>query len=131
MNCPHCQQPLPESHTNAICCYCQRELTPGPLSAGDAPTVGRRWAWFFILLVAPPILSLLSAFVHEAISPWIAIVSSVLSALAGGILLGSQIGKTRYARIGFVVLFTPLMFVVCLVLSMFGCTLGGGGLDMH
>jgi hypothetical protein len=141
MNCPHCNQPVPENNIARECSSCGREL---PLAAaespGQLPPVKIKWLWFWIALMAPPVLTLASAYFmrvagpgsasNESLSPAIALLGGGAGGLTCGILLGLRLGKTSAARAGIAVLLAGVMIVVSVMLCFFGCSLGGYHFDI-
>lgn len=136
MNCPHCNKALPDNYSAATCCDCGRELTLN--SSASRPPVKIKWIWFWLALMAPPLLTLLSAhFMHstssaanEGLSPAIALLGGGAGGLACGILLGIKLGKTSGARVGYAILFGPAMIFVSVLLCFFGCNVGGYHFDI-
>lgn len=119
-NCPRCGNALPTSKM--------------------APLDGRRpvrfcWRLFLAGMLLPSFVTLLSAAamrlwflpkaINEGFSPIVAILTSGIGGIVCGALLGFYAGGTVGARVGISIVMSAIMIVVCLVLSFFGCGIGG------
>lgn len=131
MNCPHCQTELPENFATAWCPSCGKNL---PARANDdikptLPPVKINWLIFFAVLLAPALLTTLTASsiqtLNESVSPTIALLGGSAAGIVCGVLLGLRLGKTALARTGLGILFSVVMVIVCVMLCLFGCNLGG------
>src|ERR1700743_3651847 len=133
MNCPHCQKELPENAATGHCPYCG-----APLISPKPPIHSRRplkfhWWFFPIALLAPPVLTLLTALgtrsnAHQPRDPTAPLAVAFLGAITGGIICGLMIGlqcKSPAARILVSLAMIVVMFCVCLVLCCAGCAIGG------
>lgn len=136
MNCSHCDQPLPDKYPAAYCPFCGKDLpSESPDPAKELPPAKIRWIWFWVTLLTPPVLTLLSALLvrlampagarNEGISPMVALIGSGIGGIASGTIIGIKLGRTIPARIGISVLCSGVMCVVCIILCFFGCNLGG------
>ena len=136
MNCPHCNQPVPENHPASYCSSCGWGLAPDTAKLPNAlPPVKIKWLWFWMALMAPPFLTLLSALVvkqtmpahasNESISPLVALVSAALGGTACGIILGLRQGRTISSRIVISLVWAAVLFIVCLIVCCVGCGFGG------
>src|SRR5690242_13965829 len=132
MNCPHCQKPLPQNYTASFCPHCGGAIEyphiPVPASP-PLPPVKVNWFLFFAVLLAPPLLTLITAFVSreqrgQSVSPVIALFGGAIAGIVCGIMLARRVGRTGSARILLGFLFSGIFAVVCITLSLFGC-LGG------
>ena len=141
MNCPFCKQTIPENHTASVCPYCGHELPSiNPPSVPEVPQLRIKWVWFWTGLMAPPVLTALSALLmrqtspghatNESLSPGIALIGGGIGGILCGIVIGTRLGKTQGARVGLALLFSAIMIFVCIILCFFGCSLGGYQLDM-
>lgn len=139
MNCPHCQHELPENYAAAYCLFCGQDLSP-IIPAGQSPKQSlapiRFRAWvFFLMLLGPPILTMLSAWLvhapNESYSVGIGFFGGGAAGIVCGIMLGLRLGKTIPARILQCLFFAAIMVVVCIMLCFFGCNLGGYQFRLH
>jgi hypothetical protein len=134
MNCPHCQKELPENHSVESCPFCGQNAPPqkidgvGPGETLLAP-VKFRAVVFFLVLLGPPILTMISArLIHaqdQSISVGIGLFGGGAAGIACGIMLGLRLGSTLPARIALCLLFVAVMTFVCIMLCFIGCSLGG------
>jgi hypothetical protein len=140
MNCPHCQKVLPEKYNATYCPFCGLGITfEEKVSVIKQPSIRPipiRWPVFFGVLLAPPLLTLLTSFLvkgqdNQPISPGIAFFGGIAAGIACGIMLGLHVGKTAPARLGFGLLFSGIFAVVCVALSFFGCMAGGYEFRLH
>ena len=136
MNCPHCNQPVPENYPASYCFHCGQSLPPAsPDPASILPPVKIKWRWFWLALLAPPVLTMLSALVmqlawpamagNEPISPVVAFSVSIIGGIASGIIIGIKRGQTKSERIINSIVCSIVFSIVCLVLSIAGCSAGG------
>jgi hypothetical protein len=102
-----------------------------PIS-GDPPLMPVKISWlmFFGVLLAPPLLTLLVAYVtrgqsNQPISPLIALFGGAAAGIGCGIMLALRLGKTLAARVVVGILFSVVFAVVCIMLSFGGCMIGG------
>ncbi len=135
MTCPHCHQPIPDNNPACYCCHCGRGLPAAESDPAHALTPFRiKWRWFWLALLAPPVLTLLSALLmrlaaptanNESVSPFIALVGSAGGGIAGGIIVGLKRGETIPERVLTSIACAVAFSVLCLILSFAGCNLGG------
>lgn len=122
MTCPHCHKELPEDQKGKRCPFCGWRA--------------RRFNWliFLCVLLLPALLTLLSAATmhftllntaDDSISPIIGLVGSVVGGIFCGVTLARAFTQTEGTRVALSILFAPIMIIVCLTLSCFGCALGG------
>jgi hypothetical protein len=136
MNCPHCQKPLPENYTANFCPHCGGIIRPEPLISGDpelAP-IKTNWLVFFGVMLAPALITLLIALVgkpREQVSPFTAFFGGAAAGITCGIMLALRIGKNAGARIVLGFVFAVVFAVVCIMLSFFGCMIGGYNLRIN
>jgi hypothetical protein len=136
MNCSFCKQILPENHAASICPYCGHNLpstNPGP--ATELPPFKIKWLWFWLALIAPPILTALSAALtrrssNEDLSLAVGLIGGGIGGIVCGVVIGIKLGKTTPARVVLSLIFSGIMAVVSIMLCFFGCTMGGYQLDM-
>ena len=132
---------LPENHVAGICPHCGHDLpSTNPAPPGEPPPLKIKWLWFWIALIAPPVLTALSALLarqaapehasNESLSPAVALIGGGLGGIVCGIVIGTRLGKTTAARVGLSLLFSGIMVVVSIMLCFFGCTLGGYQMDL-
>lgn len=141
MNCPHCEKPLPENYSASYCPYCGKEIQPQATLPGTPPPrpptpVGINWMVFLGIILAAPLLTLLSAFLGrghsgESVSPVIGFFGGIAGGITGGIMLALRIGKTAGARVALGILFACVLAVVCITLSLFGCMAGGYQMNLR
>jgi hypothetical protein len=134
MNCPHCQQELPENYGAAWCPFCGKNWLPEAKPFQKLPPVKFRWRLFLCVLLSPALLTLLSAatmrFVisshptGEGVSPTIALAGGTIGGVICGVMLGWN-SRTLSARIALSVLMSAIMIIVCIMLCCFGCGIGG------
>jgi hypothetical protein len=135
MNCPHCQKELPDNYRARWCTFCGKDLpalgtylVEQPQSGG-LPPVKINWLIFFCALLAPPLLTMLTASTvggrNESVSPAIALFGGGAGGIICGVLLGLRLGKTVQARFVLGILLTFGMIIVCVMLCLAGCTIGG------
>jgi hypothetical protein len=138
MDCPSCKQPQPENNTTGVCSYCGDGLPRTTLAAPvGSPPFKLKWRWFWVGLLAPPILTTLSAFLasqgssasNEGVSVAIGFIGSGIGAFVCALVLGTQLTKDLGIRILLTFVFMAMMGVVCLTLSCFGCGIGGYHMD--
>ena len=132
MNCPHCQKPLPEKYNATYCLHCGQalELREPPINWQPLTPVKVSWFLFFGVLLAPAILTFLTAFLgkeqsNEQASPLIGFYGGAASGIACGILLAVRLGKNVLARIIFAILFSCILGVVSIAVSFAGCMAAG------
>jgi hypothetical protein len=138
MNCPSCHKELPENISIEKCPFCGTTLVPGiPARQVHQPRHFQA-RLFFCGLLAPPLLTLITAFLmrtfvdksNESVSVAVGSIGSVI----GGIICGVTIGilpRDIGARVICSIVMIAIMSGVCLVLSCFGCTMGGYQLNLH
>lgn len=129
MNCPHCQKASPENYTASYCPHCGGALQPGGV-ADALPPVKTSWLIFFAVLLAPPLLTTLAAFLAggEIAGDATVAIGSIGGAAGGiacGIMLALRLGKTVGARIVLGILLSCVFAVACITLSCLGCLFGG------
>jgi hypothetical protein len=143
--CPHCHKDYPEKYEGRYCPHCGAARpdvlgTPQP----NVPSVGKKspsptrikLPIFFAVLLAPALLTLLFAYINraqgnEGISPGLAVGGGVGAGIACGIMLALRMGKSVGAKIALSVLLSVLFVFVCVMLSFFGCMIGGYQLSFH
>jgi hypothetical protein len=140
MNCPSCKQLLPEGQVSGACPHCGHDLpVTGQAPASEPPPFKINWLWFWIALIAPPVLTALSALLmrqgsgnasNEGLSPAIALIGGGLGGLVCGIVLGVKLGKTSPSRVVLSLVFSGIMVIVSIMFCFFGCSLGGYQFDM-
>ena len=117
MTCPQCHKELPEDQKGKRCPFC------GLLA------MRFNWPLFLCGLLLPPILTLIAAVpaiarMTEDVSPMVGVLGSV----GGGIICGVAyaFGSTDSVpgRVILGVFASGVMFVVCLMLCLFGCAIG-------
>lgn len=134
MNCPHCHNVLPEKYGATYCPFCGNGLPADePITTTGAfplSPVRIRWWLFFGALLAPPLLTFLTASIlreqtSEEIAPLIAVLGAAAGGIACGAMLGMRFGRSVSLRVGLGFLFSCLMIAVCFTLSFGGCMVGG------
>jgi hypothetical protein len=84
---------------------------------------------FFLFLLGPPILTLLSALLfrdrNNSAPCGIALLGGGAGGVGCGVLLGRRLGSTPPRQIAPGLLFAPIMVVVCITLCLAGCSAGG------
>jgi hypothetical protein len=141
MNCPHCHKELPQRYSAGWCPFCGRDLPPMEAPALEsspplAPVIFRP-RLFFSIFLAPPLLTVLIvllSFGSRDVQDGAALVALFGGGIAGitcGIMLGRRLGKSSATRVGFSLLLGPIMVVVCVGLSFFGCMVSGYQLSFH
>jgi len=134
MNCPHCQKELPENHSAEGCPFCGQNAPPQKIDSVDpgekllAP-VKFRVVVFFLVLLGPPVLTMISALLihaqNQSGSVVIGFFGGGATGIACGIMLGLRLGRTLPARVALCLLFAAVMTFVCIMLCFIGCSLGG------
>jgi hypothetical protein len=134
MNCPHCQKELPQDYGAVDCPFCGRNPSPEIIHGAShaakplAPIKFHAVA-FFLTLLAPPILTMLTAWLvhqqNESYSVAIGFFGGGAAGIACGIMLGLRLGKTLPTRIVLSLLLMAVMAVVCILLCFVGCNFGG------
>jgi hypothetical protein len=128
MNCPHCQKELPENYSAMWCPFCGLDLSPvKPLQ--EASPFKIYWPFFFVALLLPPFLTLVSALCfrssNEGVSPMVGMIGGAIGGIICGAMIGCQ-GSTKLPiRIVLGVVMSAVMIFVCILLCFFGCTAGG------
>jgi hypothetical protein len=132
MNCPHCQQPLPEKYGASYCPHCGGAVQPQDLLVAIPQLRPIKINYFLIFgaLLFPPLLTMLVAFLgsghsNEQASPAIAFFGGAAGGIASGIMLALRLGRTTGTRVLLGILFSAVFVVVCVMLSFFGCMIGG------
>lgn len=121
MNCPACQQPLPENAIPSCCPSCGQAL----------PQVSTSWKSHLALLLAvvgPSVGTILIASIKspDLTTGWV-LIASPIGGLVAGIILSRVMVKNPAARIVAAIVLIPLLALFCLLSSFFGCALVGGG----
>lgn len=121
MNCPSCQQPLPENATSGSCPACGQALPPTDI----------KWRTHLVLLLAvfgPAIGTILVATARSdtLTSGWV-LSASPIGGVVAGILLSRVMVKSVAGRVVAALVLIPLLALFCLLSSFFGCALAGGG----
>jgi hypothetical protein len=134
--CPHCKPVQPDDHAAGTCSFCGETLSTNQIkpTPGLAP-VKIRWLWFWLALLGPPVLTMLTAmFMHEftsgsasneGVSPVVALIAAATGGIACGIIMGLKMGKDIPARVGIAIATAIPMSLLCLFLCFLGCNLGG------
>jgi hypothetical protein len=136
MNCPHCQKEMPEEPGAVRCPFCGKDLASLPEDSVGVPApVKFKGRLFFAALLLPPFLTLISAAimrllispgqVNEAITPTIGLLGAMAGGVTCGVLLGIKAGGNIPARFILSLFFAAMMIIVCVMLCLFGCGLGG------
>ena len=133
MNCSHCQKELPENYAASFCPHCGGAVQqPDPVTPDTPPLVPTKINWwiFFGVLLAPPLLTLITAFLdkersNQELSPFIAFFGGAAAGIACGIMLALRIGKNVAARVALAIVFSIVLAVLCIMLSLGGCMAGG------
>jgi len=128
MNCPHCQKELPKEYSAMWCPFCGQDLSPQK-PPQDAPPFKINWWVFFVALLLPPFLTLLTAMSNlspnQSVSPFIALIGGLVGGIVCGVMLGYQGSRNLFVRIILSLVMSVVMVAVCIVLCFFGCTVGG------
>lgn len=134
MNCPHCQKNVPGDYSAVYCPFCGLDLPSdkaygAELKPKDLAPVKFHVSVFFMLLLVPPILTMISArLIHVQNEPYSTAIGFFGGGAAGiicGILLGLRLGRTLPVRVVLSMFFAAIMTVVCIMLCFFGCSIGG------
>jgi hypothetical protein len=136
MNCPFCKQVIPENHASSICPHCGHDLpsiNPGPTT--ELPPFKVNWLWFWLALIAPPILTALSAAStkhtsNDGLPVAVSLLGGGIGGIVCGVVIGIKLGKTTTSRVVLSLIFSGIMVVVSIMLCFFGCTMGGYQLDL-
>ncbi|MEO6034328.1 MAG: hypothetical protein ABIQ35_03650, partial [Verrucomicrobiota bacterium] len=136
MICPHCQNTVPEGFSGAHCPFCEKDLTAQRSSSIDGPMAKQhkfRWPYFFAVMLAPVLLTSLSALLSKdgSFAVGIAILGGSVSGIVGGAMLGREFGKTRALKITLSIVFAIIMIVVGVGMNCFGCLVSGYKIDMR
>jgi uncharacterized membrane protein AbrB (regulator of aidB expression) len=143
MNCPHCQQPLPEQTETTSCPHCGREWkTAAPDVAEKLPRAKISWKWFWLAFLAPPLLTMAVACYcglmlptrgenDGPLPPLVALLGSVAGGLACGNIIALKQSESATGRVGVTLVCGVVFFFVCLILCFFGCSIGGYQLNIH
>jgi hypothetical protein len=143
--CRHCQQDLPENYKGRYCPACGAVLpevlipatgimnVPKPTPPVTEPAVKQfkiNWWIFFAALLAPPLLTLIAAYLNkgqanEGVSPGIGLFGGAAGGIICGVLLALRTRKTTAAKVALAVLLSVALGIVCIMLSFFGCMVGG------
>ncbi len=105
--------------------------TPTPPSGSDPDRPSINWLAFWLTLLAPATLTILTfAFFRskadaDAALIWI-ICGSIVVGIACGIMLGRRLGRSLGTKILLSVLFAFLLGAVSFVISCFGCMMAFG-----
>src|ERR1700759_4394447 len=100
MNCPHCQDPLPDNYPATFCPFCKGDFPWRASHLPEAlPPSQVSWLWFWLAILGPPLLTMLSAFLfklssNDGVSVAIGLFGSIAGGIAGGIILGLKLGRT-------------------------------------
>jgi hypothetical protein len=91
---------------------------------------------FFAVMLAPALSTLLFAYINsgqsnEGISPGVAVGGGIGAGIACGIMMALRMGKSIEAKIALSVLLSVIFVFVCVMLSFFGCMIGGYQLSFH
>ncbi len=136
MNCPFCKQVIPENHADGVCPHCGHDLPPAnPGATTEPPPFKIKWLWFWLALIAPPVLSALSAALTRHTSNGglpvaVGLFGGGIGGLVCGVVIGIKLGKTTPARVVLSLIFAGIMAVVSIMLCFFGCSMGGYQMDL-
>src|SRR5665213_2755955 len=117
MNCPHCKKDLPQNTGEGNCPACGGELSAHKHGIIKLGVEKITWPIFWILLFAPPVLTILAVWLsakNSDVPTGIGIFGGGLSGIICGVFLGKRIGKTTGGRIGLGILFAIIMAVACI-----------------
>ncbi len=94
------------------------------------------WWIFFGVFLAPPLLTMLVAFLgkeqpNEQLSPVVAFFGGAVGGIASGVILALRLGKTTGARVLLGLLFSAVLAVVCITAISFGCLAVGYRFNIH
>jgi hypothetical protein len=137
MICPHCRSELPETSGTGCCPVCGKDL-PGAITIG--PATGLKpykinAFKFFLALLGPTVLTLLSALVftgpNAPIPVFVGLVGGGLGGMICGIMLGCRSSDLLGGRIFSSLIFSAMFAVVGIVLCTFGCGFGGYQYNIH
>ena len=105
MNCPHCQQTLPENYTASFCVNCGSAFPESVEVKQAVAPVKTNWWLFFGALLGPPLLTLICAFVSsQHAGSAAAIVVGLFGGMAGGIVCGFMLGIKFGVNFGFFII---------------------------
>lgn len=134
MNCPHCQKELPANYSANWCSFCGKDLPEPASSEQELPPVKFKWKLFLCVLLAPPLLTLLSAAAmhflilpdstNESLTPFVGLIGGGIGGIICGVLIGLQ-SRNLAARVFLSIFMAAIMIPVCVTLCIFGCTFGG------
>jgi hypothetical protein len=137
MNCPHCQKPIPENNAVSVCPHCGGAAQyPEPPAFVPLPPVKINWFIFFLVLIGPPLLTLITAYLGkdhrgQSVPPFIGFFGGGAAGIACGVMLARRLGTTSSARVLLGILFAGIFAVVCIMLSVLGCGAGGYQVDFR
>jgi uncharacterized membrane protein len=123
MICPRCQKEMPDDQKGKRCPFC------------GSPATRVNWWLFLGALLLPPVLTLLSAVMMRLIlsdpmaggvSLIVGLVGSVVVGIFCSVTLVRGLTGNKGSRVAGLILFAPIMILVCLTLCLFGCAFGGG-----
>jgi hypothetical protein len=123
--CPQCHKDLPQDYKGRYCPDCG-EVLPFKIN----------WWIFFTVFLAPPLLTMLVAFLgreqsNEQLSPVVAFVGGTAGGIASGVMLALRLGKTCGVRFLLGVVFSIVLAIACVTASSFGCLSVGYRLNFH
>jgi hypothetical protein len=140
MNCPHCQKALPENYTASYCPHCGAAVKPAEpvlVRPSPLPLPPRRLRLpiFFGIMLAPPLLTMLIAFLgkgheNEQVSPVIGFFGGAAAGIACGVMLALRTSHSIAGRVILGILLSIVFVVVCIMLSFFGCMAVGYHLNL-
>lgn len=122
MNCPDCQQPLPENYSATHCPHCGKGLpSPGPPPPGAVRW--NDWSVFFTVLFAPGVLSLFAALIGSALMFYSTVYGSALAGIFCGVILATRFGRTNAGKVVLIVVTAPLLAAFSVALGYAGCVI--------
>ncbi|MEO6034670.1 MAG: hypothetical protein ABIQ35_05405 [Verrucomicrobiota bacterium] len=126
---------MPEDFSGAHCPFCEKDLAGQgrSLMDGSMPKQHKfRWPYFFAVMLAPVLLTILSALLSKegSFAVGIALLGGSVSGIVGGAMLGREFGKTRALKITLSIVFAIIMVVVGVGMNCFGCLVSGYKIEM-
>ena len=127
--CPKCQAVvLSESAACPICHYEPKPSSSPPVIPNRTPQV--RWLVFFLVLLAPAVLTVATARIEE-FWPIPVFFLSLVSAIYCGVWLALRVCRTTVARVLTGIAFSGAFYVVSFILCCAGCSLAGVSVNIH
>ena len=97
---------------------------PPPLTPSERPKIN--WIIFFIVLLAPALLTLCAAKAGvEGAAVGCPLIGGGIAGIVCGIMLGRRLGRTQGAKVGLGILFTAVFGFLSFALGFVGCMVGG------